>query len=82
MLKNYMQRASKWHTHSPYLQLETYKNHCQATVTIKLKQLTTARGNHLALRSPVELNPVSLSVRSRSHECDSTISYQKSGFVT
>ena len=47
MLKNYMQRASKWHTHSPYLQLETYKNHCQATVTIKLKQLTTARGNHL-----------------------------------
>ena len=59
-----------------------------ATVTIKLKQLTTARGNHLgynvthALRSPVERNTVSLSVRSRSHECDSTISSQKSGFVT
>ena len=47
MLKNYMQRTSKWHTHSPYLQLETCKNYCQATVTIKLKQLTTARGNHL-----------------------------------
>ena len=25
MLKNYMQRASKWHTHSPYLQLETLR---------------------------------------------------------
>lgn len=60
MLKNYMQRASKWHTHSPYLQLETLRvqkslsgNSYYKTQTINNSTRKPSWVTH-ALRSSVE----------------------------
>ena len=75
-----MQRASKWNTHSPYLHLETLR--VQKLLSGNSYYKTQTILGNTGVEESCRKNPVSLSVRSRSHECDSTIRCQKSGFVT